>query len=279
MPSSKKKRGNNKKKRGNNKKKQPAQDQRANSIVEMINDPIDHFKLDLMCTDGHWNSPRLSLEEVASSCMHGAPRLSRPPNGIDFKIMNDARKIRSTLINLYIVLYQSNKEKNHSGVGKGLSVWSLISENWGDEATWKYVKALLVSQGVFLIMHGEEMSMLVRFYAELIMCIENCYGGKDKNLIIWKAQDLHGNGARGVTRFYAKRIPCSCLDEKKKQVKKQTSTRFCQLCRLKYKKNSLKVCGSCNIATYCCRECQVADWPLHKTVCSKLASLSALYKI
>lgn len=28
-----------------------------------------------------------------------------------------------------------------------------------------------------------------------------------------------------------------------------------------------KVCGSCNIATYCSKECQVKDWPEHKKEC------------
>lgn len=29
-------------------------------------------------------------------------------------------------------------------------------------------------------------------------------------------------------------------------------------------------CGNCKIIKYCCRACQVVDWPTHKTVCDKI---------
>lgn len=29
-------------------------------------------------------------------------------------------------------------------------------------------------------------------------------------------------------------------------------------------------CGRCNISTYCSKECQVIDWPIHKQICRKL---------
>ncbi|GJE94080.1 zinc finger MYND domain-containing protein [Phanerochaete sordida] len=36
----------------------------------------------------------------------------------------------------------------------------------------------------------------------------------------------------------------------------------------KYKGLNVKQCGKCKWIRYCCRECQVADWPEHKAVCT-----------
>lgn len=39
----------------------------------------------------------------------------------------------------------------------------------------------------------------------------------------------------------------------------------CNACKKKILEK--KVCGNCNIATYCSKECQVKDWPEHKKEC------------
>jgi hypothetical protein len=50
----------------------------------------------------------------------------------------------------------------------------------------------------------------------------------------------------------------------------QNSQARCWKCDNREK--TLSKCSQCNVATYCCRECQVGDWKSHKAVCKGLAA-------
>ena len=45
----------------------------------------------------------------------------------------------------------------------------------------------------------------------------------------------------------------------------------CRVCSKMGAGQSIKNCGRCKTAFYCSRECQVKDWPLHKTDCRKFS--------
>ena len=72
---------------------------------------------------------------------------------------------------------------------------------------------------------------------------------------------------RSLTKFFAKRITCSCLAEKYSKTKAQDKTSLCRFCKERKKRNSLMVCSICRDVSYCSRQCQVADWPCHKEYC------------
>ena len=45
------------------------------------------------------------------------------------------------------------------------------------------------------------------------------------------------------------------------------------------KKADLMICTACKSAQYCCKECQVEDWPNHKKFCKRFRKLIAEYKV
>ena len=41
-------------------------------------------------------------------------------------------------------------------------------------------------------------------------------------------------------------------------------------CRVKKQDKTLYKCAGCDVATYCCYEHSVLDWPLHKSLCKEM---------
>mmetsp|Transcript_36948 Transcript_36948/g.66458 ORF Transcript_36948/g.66458 Transcript_36948/m.66458 type:complete len:257 (-) Transcript_36948:74-844(-) len=82
-------------------------------------------------------------------------------------------------------------------------------------------------------------------------------------------RDLVQGGERETTRFFSKRIDCSCLKEKYKQVKHQPKLGMCSHCEQTKERRKFLVCTGCRNCQYCSKECQQADWPKHKDICPK----------
>ncbi len=80
-----------------------------------------------------------------------------------------------------------------------------------------------------------------------------------------------------LVQFFRKQIPCSCLDEKYKEVKFITKmgicySPYCPLPGRRAVRSKMFQCTGCpsgHNVSYCSRECQEADWPAHKVVCGK----------
>ena len=86
-----------------------------------------------------------------------------------------------------------------------------------------------------------------------------------------------------LVKFFRHRIPCSCLDEMYEEVKSIAKMGFCNnlQCSIpgrRVERSKTKYCSRCRCATYCSRECQVADWPEHKPYCDKFAALIAKFE-
>lgn len=75
-----------------------------------------------------------------------------------------------------------------------------------------------------------------------------------------------------LTRFYKHRLPCSCLNKtKEKKVEKMGQCTF-EGCGEMKPMVRLSACAGCQVATYCCVDCQRNDWPDHGKVCQTLAN-------
>jgi hypothetical protein len=62
--------------------------------------------------------------------------------------------------------------------------------------------------------------------------------------------------------------------EKTRKVGDGYITKMCRKCNKKEDVGSaFKVCGRCKTSRYCSKECQSADWPLHKTQCESQQEL------
>jgi hypothetical protein len=75
---------------------------------------------------------------------------------------------------------------------------------------------------------------------------------------------------RELVLFLSKQIPCSCLDENKKNAKQAPKAGRCSYCTSQDLKLELKKCSQCKSVQYCSKGCQVADWRAgHKKECEK----------
>ena len=81
-------------------------------------------------------------------------------------------------------------------------------------------------------------------------------------------RDLSIGGEREATRFFSKRIDCSCLKERYKHLKLQPRVDMCLHCKRIKERSELRVCSNCKIAAYCSEQCQRAAWPKHKVKCN-----------
>ncbi len=75
-----------------------------------------------------------------------------------------------------------------------------------------------------------------------------------------------------LVKFFRHRIPCSCLDEKYEEVKNITKMGICynEHCNLHNRtteRSKTMYCSRCRSVTYCSRECQIANWKVHKPHC------------
>lgn len=94
------------------------------------------------------------------------------------------------------------------------------------------------------------------------------FGTKQPELFETNHADIHT-----LVSFFRRNIPCSCLDEKYKEVKSVTRVGLCHNpnCSLPghlVKRRKMLYCTRCGTTNYCSRECQVEDWPRHRKNCS-----------
>jgi MYND finger len=74
---------------------------------------------------------------------------------------------------------------------------------------------------------------------------------------------------QGFVRFVARHIPCDCLDDMKKELKKQVKRGHCLGCAIEFPVADLSHCSRCKIVSYCSENCQRKDWKNHKELCKR----------
>ncbi len=98
------------------------------------------------------------------------------------------------------------------------------------------------------------------------------YGTRD-SIDLTKVKELNFADNHTLISYLKHRIPCSCLDEKYKEVK---STKKMGICFNKgcgfFERDRMFNCTRCRLANYCSKECQEADWPTHKKWCKEHAT-------
>ena len=124
--------------------------------------------------------------------------------------------------------------------------------------------------------------------AGAVLVLENYDSTKDMNQVVFglffgasnmKNQDTIQGCERSLTRFFSKRISCSCLDKKYAAVRSLPKTGTCGNCGQRKERKSLYICVGCNAYQYCGRECHLADWCRHKPECQQIAKMKRDYEV
>lgn len=120
---------------------------------------------------------------------------------------------------------------------------------------------------------------LARFLSMTVRILENYNKAenrsfKDLNLpfdLIVKQQHM-ALCNRSLVRFFATRISCSCLDQKKAETKALPKIGSCYYCGEIKVRSTLTLCAGCKMEQYCSKECHRAAWPSHKDECKRAIS-------
>ncbi len=156
---------------------------------------------------------------------------------------------------------------------------------WNDLSKMEFVVSFLVSSGTSKALEGNiniaskyaALSSYFEQYVEVDLLNTRAFPG-------WaKIKELYSADMHTLVGFLRRRIPCSCLDEKYKEVKSIPKIGLCCSpdCPLPggmTERNLTMCCSRCRAANYCSRECQVAAWKGHKGECTFYADLKAKFE-
>ena len=107
-------------------------------------------------------------------------------------------------------------------------------------------------------------------------------GDGTKAIFRWaKINELLSADDHTLVQYYRKRIPCSCLDEKYKEVKSVKKMGLCYNPNCsqpgrRVERSKMFSCTRCGAVNYCSVECQKVNWKDHKeTVCNDIVETKA----
>jgi hypothetical protein len=83
-----------------------------------------------------------------------------------------------------------------------------------------------------------------------------------------------------LVSYLKSRIPCSCLDEKYKEVRSVEKMGFCwnpDCPSPRVERSATLCCARCRRTNYCSKDCQKAHWQRHKIDCIKFSCLQAAF--
>ena len=160
-----------------------------------------------------------------------------------------------------------------------------FSDVWNDSAKMKIAISIHLCNGAQEVLENKydnacEHATFAHYFEQHIAVELK----QSQALVNWpKVGDTYDSDEHTLVKFLRRRIPCSCLDEKYEEAKHITKMGFCwnTHCSIPdrfVRRSMTKYCSRCRCATYCSRECQVADWTMHKTYCDNDAAIIAEFE-
>ncbi len=143
---------------------------------------------------------------------------------------------------------------------------------WHDPKKLKMAITFSLWQGTQHVLKGDiKSARLVAFSARALQRRLSVLCG-DPPIALLTVVELFHADEHTLVRYLRKSIPCSCLDEKYKEVKSITKVGFCcnELCSKQdrmVERRSMLRCTGCGDVHYCSRECQKSHWQEHKKMC------------
>jgi len=193
-------------------------------------------------------------QRQASECRHGC---SLPPDHVGNAFVETCYDESDKAF-----AYGANKwDDIRDGMKLALEKYPL-NKNDMDQA-----KSRFVEDGVNTILRGGFNPFKVGLIADAILFIES-YTWIVPPKETMKISDILNGCKRTAIRFFSKRIPCSCLDDLYAEAR-ETLTKMgaCFHCDQIKEHSALMDCSRCKGVQYCSKECQLADWPIHKENC------------
>ena len=215
---------------------------------------------------------RLMISNATTKeCWHGLV-----PSSDDVKICED-------FINAYIAAFFSVEQ-----VGLAfITAYRATKVEYADvyDSKMDTVISIFLSNGTQRILNGDcGPAQLYAAIAGFFEDTEAVYLRKSQSTPnVSKAFDFCDADDHTLVSFYRKRIPCSCLDKKYKEVKSvkkmgQCYNPGCSHPGRKVERSKMFTCTRCGVANYCSFECQRADWKRHKHSCGNIAEMKAAFK-
>ena len=154
-----------------------------------------------------------------------------------------------------------------------------------DSSKMKQILSYFSSEGTQCILDGDKET--ARTTAARIILVEEFIAIKVLKtqavvLHIQKVMEILIADDHTLVSFFRKRITCSCLDKKHKEVKSIKKMGFCNndQCPLggKVERSKMLYCTRCSDQYYCSRDCQKAHWSKHREECKEWAEENARFE-
>ncbi len=254
------------------KAKQEAEERRNN------NQTIDERRQQLPLVGGQMQLMQSDNDNDNEKCMHGVddPTTASEAEGIS---------ICSQFVTAFYGSFEAAKKRNDSlsrclTAARNATLWGYAAAAvvWCDSAKMKIVLSYFLCLGTQAILDGDDdnakMSATLARYLEQHIAVEL---EKTQALPHFpKLGETYEADMHTLVKFFRRRIPCSCLDDKYEEVKDAAKMGFCynKQCNIperRVERSNTKYCSRCRSVTYCSRECQVAHWHMHKPDCDSMA--------
>ncbi len=209
-------------------------------------------------------------------CAHGSPAIS---DG-DFRLCQD-------FIDAFQTVTASGSEETDGIMDAFIAAHEATKEEFADVYSSKLelVIALLLANGTEHILK-ERSNRLVYIQAMLACYFEEWAAvnmRKTKALIKWsKIFELYDADEHTLVKYFRKRIPCACLDEKYQEVKSVKMLGYCYNSSCSKpnqmaERSKMFYCTGCGEVNYCSNECQRAHWGEHRGFCHKTMKAKAAF--
>ena len=214
---------------------------------------------------------RISAPSPTTMCRHGLAQLSA-----------GEEKICLEFINAFI-----NALFSRATIAEGFSAAQEATKEYADVYYFSMLDAIVsmvLANGTQRILDGrndiaQQYAMLSCYFEEFNAVTLH----KTKAILSWaKVVELESADDHTLVSYYRKRISCSCLDEKYKEVKSMTRMGMCfnlncSRAGRKVERSKMFSCSRCDTSNYCSVECQKAVWEIHKQDCEAFVEVKAAF--